>query len=162
MHPDFEEVHAQFGGAMARVAASFEANRALREELLQEILFAVWRALPSFRGESSLKTFVLRIAHNRSVNHVLSRRKESYEDLAQEPVDPDPGPEWKLAESQRAAMLLRAVRTLPVAQRELITLALEGLSNEEIASVLGITAGNVAVRLSRAKKLLQAELKGVF
>ena len=160
---DFESVHAEFGPAIARVAASFESNAALREELVQEIFFAIWQALPSFRGQSSIKTFVLRIAHNRAVNHILVHRKErKREELNLEPIDPRANPEAQAAQIQRAEKLLGAVRRLPIAQRELITLALEGLSHEEIANVLGISTGNVAVRLNRAKKMLQQELQGVI
>lgn len=157
--PAFEHVLAQHGAAVARVAAAFERNPARRDELVQEILLAVWQSLARFRGESSLKTFVLRIAHNRSVDHVLQHRR----DLAREPLDdamPDhrANPEQQANLQQRSERLLVAVRELPLVQRELVTLALEGLSHEEIGSVLGISVGNVAVRLSRARKTLMSQL----
>lgn len=155
----FNAVLSQHGAAIARVASAFERNPARRDELVQEILLAVWQALPRFRGDASVKTFVLRIAHNRAVEHVLQHQRE----LAREPLDeaiPDgrAGPERQASLQQRSERLLDAVRELPLVQRELVTLALEGLSHEEIAGVLGISVGNVAVRLSRARKLLLAQL----
>lgn len=157
--PAFDDVLNQHGAAIARVASAFERNPARRDELVQEILLAVWQALPRFRAEAALKTFVLRIAHNRAVEHVLQQQRE----LAREPLDdtlPDgqANPERRASLQQRSERLLDAVRTLPLVQRELVTLALEGLSHEEIASVLGISVGNVAVRLSRARKLLMTQL----
>jgi len=53
-----------------RIASSYEAQTHLVEELVQEIYFAIWRALPSFREESSFRTFVARIATNRGATHV--------------------------------------------------------------------------------------------
>ena len=50
------------------------------------------------------------------------------------------------------------MRNLPLPLRQVMVLAFEGLSNEDIGSVLGLTAGNVGVRLHRAKALLKAEL----
>lgn len=155
----FEQVLAAHGKAIVRVASAFERNPARRDELVQEMLLAVWQALARFRGEASLKTFVLRIAHNRAVDHVLQHQRE----LAREPLDdelPDgrANPEQQASLQQRSERLLDAVRALPLVQRELVTLALEGLSHEEIASVLGISIGNVAVRLSRARKSLLAQL----
>lgn len=155
----FNTVLSQHGAAIARVASAFERNPARRDELVQEILLAVWQALPRYRGEAAVKTFVLRIAHNRAVEHVLQHQRE----LAREPLDdaiPDgrASPERQASLRQRSERLLDAVRALPLAQRELVTLALEGLAHEEIAAVLGISVGNVAVRLSRARKTLLAEL----
>ena len=65
---DIERVLRAHAAALARLAASYEARPALREELLQDIAFALWRALPSFRHEASEKTFVMRIATNRCLN----------------------------------------------------------------------------------------------
>ena len=58
---------------VARICASYERDRDLARELAQEVWFAVWRALPSFRADSSLKTFVARIAQFRAISHVTQR-----------------------------------------------------------------------------------------
>ena len=55
---------------ITRIASSHEAEPHLAEDLVQDIYFAIWRALPSFRGDASLRTFVARIAANRAVTHV--------------------------------------------------------------------------------------------
>ena len=62
--PDIEQVIAEHGAMIRRIVATVEANPAIAQELEQEILVALWRALPSWRGASSLKTFVARIAEN--------------------------------------------------------------------------------------------------
>ena len=63
-----------------------------------------------------------------------------------------------MARTDRQARLLSAIQSLPVAQRQMIVLMLEGLSHAEMAEVTGITENNVAVRLNRARKTLKEAL----
>lgn len=152
----FEQLLAEEGAALARVAASYVADAARRDDLFQEICLAIWQALPRFRGESSLRTFVFRIAHNRGLAAVARRRPTGEPlDLAEEVADARPTPELAADQRQRRERLAAAVRELPLALRQALTLALEGLSQREIGEVLGISEGNAAVRLTRARKALK-------
>lgn len=146
-------------GLLARIAASYEADRSLREDLLQDIAVALWRALPRFRGDAALKTFVARVAHNRCVDHVVRhQRQPRTAALDDDMIDADRGPEQHTQRSQQFGRLQDAVRALPLASRQTVTLALEGFSHQEIADALGISANNVAVRLNRARAVLKANL----
>jgi len=58
---DFDQIVREHGAMIRRIAASYEANVHLAEELVQEIHFALWRSLPAFRGDASLRTFVARL-----------------------------------------------------------------------------------------------------
>jgi RNA polymerase sigma factor (sigma-70 family) len=156
---DFDRVVAEYGPALRRLASAWEPDAAAREDLLQEILFALWRALPKFRGASSERTFVFRVAHNRALTHRFRPRPETAAlDAAAEVVDLRPTPEVEASAAQQVGRLLCALQSLPVAARQILTLSLEGLSRAEIASVLGITENNVGVRLSRARRALKEEL----
>jgi RNA polymerase sigma-70 factor (ECF subfamily) len=156
---ELERVLATHAAALSRLAASYESRPALREELMQEIAFALWRALPSFRHEASEKTFVLRIATNRALSHIAARGPAPQDlDAAGDVADPQPRPDEQAARMQGALRLQHAVRGLPLALRQVLVLALEGLDHEDIARVLGITAGNVAVRLHRGKAMLKTSL----
>jgi RNA polymerase sigma factor (sigma-70 family) len=139
--------------SLRRLAASYERDQARQEDLVQDIWFAVWRALPQFRNECSERTFVFRIAHNRGVSHVdhwQRRRTDTLDDEA--PIAaPDPDPEHSLSQQQRHERLRAAVQNLPLSMRQVVVLTLEGLSHAEVAEILGITANNVAVRLTRAR-----------
>ena len=146
--------------ALRRLAASYEANPAQREDLVQDMLLALWRALPRFRGECSERTFVYRVAQNRALSHLLQRRPAAEGlDRAAEEADPRPGPEELASRSQRRQALWTALRTLPLAQRQVVVLALEELPLREIAEILGITENNAAVRLSRARAALREALE---
>ncbi|HJS92592.1 MAG TPA: RNA polymerase sigma factor [Steroidobacteraceae bacterium] len=157
----FEQVAAEHAPMIRRIAASHEANTHLAQDLIQEILFALWKALPSFRGEGSMRAFVARIATNRAVSHVKQaiRLNEGGEITEQLPM-PGETPESRVVALDQNARLLAAVRSLPFVYRQVVMLTLEGLKGEEIASVLGISANAVAIRMSRAKDMLRVRLRG--
>ena len=153
----FRQLIHDHGAALRRLAQAYARDAADGEDLFQDICFAVWRALPSFRGESSEKTFVFRIGHNRGLTH-RTRRKDLgplNDDLA----DRGPGPDSLLTAALRRDRLLAAVRHLPETQRQVITLSLEGMGAGEIAEVLGVTPNSVAIRLTRARQALRALLE---
>lgn len=152
----FDQIAREQHAMIKRIASSYEGQGHLAEELVQDIYFAIWRALPSFRGDSSLRTFVARIATNRAVTHVARALKlpPSLE-LSEDIPAPGDNPEGQAIAIDRAAKLTSAVRSLPLAYRQTATLTLEGLTTKEIADVLGITPNAVAIRMSRAKDLLR-------
>jgi RNA polymerase sigma factor (sigma-70 family) len=156
----YDRILAAHGPALVRLTASFESLPQAREDLFQEILLAIWKALPNFRGDCSEKTFAFRVAHNRCLTHVWRRGKSPQsDDELPEVRDPRKNPEALAIDSRRRETLLGAIRALPVNYRQVITLALEDLTPAEIAAVLGVTENNVAVRLNRARKALRSILE---
>jgi RNA polymerase sigma factor (sigma-70 family) len=155
---NIERVIRDHGEMIARVARGYVDDPRDIDDLWQEILVALWRALPRFRGESSERTFVLRVAHNRGITHSICRRRS--EPLLEPEQLPDPAPlaETRLINEQRQERLFEAVRRLPELQRQAVMLQLEGLSGREIAEIQGTTETNVGVRLTRARKALRAML----
>lgn len=157
--PSFEDVVKEHGPMIRRIAASYEANPNLAEELVQDILLALWSALTSFRHEESVRTFVARIANNRGVSYVQrALRLPPSQEISEELPSEDNDPESEIIFREREARLPAAVRRLPLSLRQVVMLTLEGLSNAEIASVIGISANAVAIRMSRAKELLRQRL----
>jgi len=147
---------AAHGPSLERVAGSYARDFAEREDLFQEIVVAIWRALPGFRGECSERTFVFRIAHNRGITQIARHRLEMAtltDDL--ELVDAKPSPEQTLSTEQQERRLMESVQRLSIAYRQVVTMALEGMTYSEIADVLGITESNVGARLTRARQLLR-------
>ncbi|VXC55945.1 RNA polymerase sigma factor, sigma-70 family protein [Alteromonas sp. 38] len=151
----FEDVFAQYGSLLSRVANSYEANHALQQELLQEIAIAVWQGLTRFKGDSSVKTYILKIAHNRAVTHVANQVKridtDEYNDDVVIEQASQISPETATSQQQSLSRLLVKVRALAVQPRQVLTLSLEGLSYDEIADICGLTKSHVGVILKRAK-----------
>jgi len=158
-HQDFNDVLREHAGLLSRIAASYEADLALRDDLLQDMALALWRALPGWRGDAPLRAFVARVAHNRGATHVVGQmRRPAGSALNDDWVEPRHGPEGHAELEERRVRLQDAVRRLPLSLRQAVTLALEGFSHAEIADALGITANSVGVRLNRAKSALKAAL----
>jgi RNA polymerase sigma-70 factor (ECF subfamily) len=156
---DARAVITQFAPALARVVASYERDRALQEELLQEVLMAILSSLPRLTHADKLKPFLFRIAHNRCLSHVAKRMRErahqeTLEDLAAEAASQ----EQALIEQERGERLLEAVRRLTLPYRQVMTLILEDMSYDEIADTLGISVANVGIRVNRAKQQLKVLL----
>ena len=146
--------------ALRRMTAGYERDPSRQQDLIQEIWLAVWQALPRFRNECSERTFVFRIAHNRAVSHIehWQRRQTDVLDEAAPIQAPGPDPEHSLSQQQRHERLRAAVQGLPIGLRQVVVLTLEGLSNAEVADVVGISENNVAVRLTRARAALSRAL----
>lgn len=140
----------EFSPALWRLSRGYEHDAEKRRDLHQDMLVAIWRALPSFEGRSSRRTFVLRVAHNTACTHVAKNKRIAVEQLvALEQVDTT-SPETALDVERLAAL----VRSLAPLDRQLILLHLEGLEPGEIAEVTGLSKTNVTTKVHRIKTLL--------
>jgi len=144
-----------------------------REEALdlsQEVFLRVFRTIYRFRGQSSLRTWIYRIAVNQARNrHRFWRRRGRADQVSLEqhiaahgefPCGRDLTPDRLLAQKELAASLQRALDALPFDQRSAIVLReFDGLSYEEIAFSLGVAIGTVKSRLTRARQTLRLVLR---
>ena len=159
--PPFETIVSDYGPLISRIASSYEADPSLREDLTQQIFLAVWQALPSWRAESSLKTFIARVAQNRSISFVTKQVRQGPVAELPDRIEADaPNPEEQAMQMNEREMLMEATRRLPLPQRQVIILVLEGFTYPEISEMLEIAPNALALRLSRAKAALKAMLEG--
>lgn len=160
----FHQLLHEHGKMLRHLVCGYEANAALQDELFQDIALAIWTALPTYRGDCGPRTFLARIAQNRLARHVDKNVKrvktESLEQALPESIGHGPNLDDQMASNQRVNRLLSAVRQLKLEDRELVSLALEGFSYQDIADVSGLTVNNIGVRLSRAKVRLKTLLEG--
>ncbi|UPT62521.1 MAG: sigma-70 family RNA polymerase sigma factor [Hyphomonadaceae bacterium JAD_PAG50586_4] len=145
----FQTLVREHVGVLHRIARAFAVG-ADQHDLLQELLLALWRAAPSFRGDSAEKTFIFRVAHNRALSWRRSEarrrhRQSEYERLRVEEVT---------GEDPLIERLYAAIRSLESVDRSLMLLSLEGQSYAEIAALHGISETNVGARLTRARRKL--------
>ena len=135
-------------------------ERVLAEEILQDTMLAVWRGASSFRGESSVRSWVIAIARRQTRDRLRSRRLRVVDDafLADQPSS-GPGPEVTALDRANLAEVMGAIRELAPAHREVLGLAFgSGLSLPEVAGVLEIPVGTVKSRLAAARTALNRTL----
>jgi RNA polymerase sigma-70 factor (ECF subfamily) len=157
-HWSFDAVVEAHGAAISRYAWAFVDNGDDHADLMQDLLVALWRALPRFRGESSLRTYVYRIVHNRALSYAAARRRHVGVELSDELPDYTPGPDAQVDADLCRLRLLRAIRQLEPTLRQAVLLHLEGTSTEEIAHIQGVSVNNAAVRLSRGRHALRSTM----
>lgn len=159
-HEDFEYVINKYRNSLYKVAATFESDPDLIQDLHQDILFAIWKALPRFKNKSSVHTFIYRVAYNQAINHVtknskVSKHENNSNDLNILAHSNSSEPDHYTSLQLEGQKLISIIRQLPLMKRQLITLSLEGFSYKEIAEVTGLNVNNIAVQLTRTKQQLK-------
>lgn len=156
----FEVLVRSHDDRMRALAFGMLGSRAAMDDALQDAYVKAFRALPSFRGESRFSTWLHRIVATTCVDH-LRRRQRRREDVLTDEPEPigghigDPSGDTVA----RRLDLRRALDRLDADQRAALLLVDgEGLSYEEAGTVLGIPAGTVSSRLSRARAELRRAL----
>jgi RNA polymerase sigma-70 factor (ECF subfamily) len=131
------------------------------EDLVQETFLTLPRAIGRFRGEASLRTFLLGITARHASHYVraAARRRAAMESVARERHAPAPTPDEGAQRSQLAERLARALDGLPLEQRVAIVLCeVEGYTSAEAARITGAPEGTVRTRLFHAREKLRAAL----
>jgi len=147
-------------------------NREEALDLSQEVFLRVFRTVGSFRGQSSLRTWLFRIVVNQARNRQRwwnRRRRSSQVSLDDHsnlcgdmPSQSEVLPDRQLASKETATLIWQALDRLPFDQKTAIVLReVDGLRYDEIAFSLGIAVGTVKSRLTRARQALRAELLGI-
>ncbi len=139
-------------------------DRAEAEDVAQEAMLRLWRIAPEWRaGEARVSTWVYRVVTNLCTDRLRSgrRRARPMGDDLPDAADDAPGAEARMVETARLAALQDALAQLPDRQREAVVLRhIEGLSNPEIAEILGIGVEAVESLTARGKRALSAALQG--
>jgi RNA polymerase sigma factor (sigma-70 family) len=153
-HERFECWMAEYIAILYRVVNGF-AEGDDRNDLMQEVLLAVWKSIPSFRGEAQPTTFLYRVSHNAALSWRRAQRNyRKRVEQAQGFAMMEPRPEQSAVRDERLQQLYAAIRRLPELDRSLILLSLDGVSYHDMATIHGLSESNVGVRLNRIKNQL--------
>lgn len=144
-----------------RVAQRMLGDRAEAEDVAQEAMLRLWRMAPDWRpGVAQVSTWLYRVTVNLCTDR-LRRRRTVDLDAAGEVADARPAAVQEMIAADRVAALEAALMALPERQRQAVVLRhLEGLSNPEIADILGIGVEAVESLTARGKRMLAAALAG--
>ena len=144
-------------GLIFKIVKSYADTALDQEDLFQDIAIQVWRSIPSFRNESAASTWIYRVALNTAmtwIRHEKKRNRSERIEMAQHVLDDNTS-----VVDDRLAWLYKEIHQLDKVDRSIALLLLDELSYKEIATILGITESNVAVKIHRIKKQLIAKSK---
>lgn len=167
----FELLVAKYQRKLGRLLSRFIRNPSEVEDVVQEAFIKAYRALPSFRGESAFYTWLYRIGINAAKNYLVSEGRrpptttefdseeaEGFEDAEQ--LRNINTPENELMSKQVAETVNKAMDSLPEELKTAIILReIEGLSYEEIASMMNCPIGTVRSRIFRARETIAEKLR---
>ena len=133
------------------------AEGADRQDLMQELLLAVWKSVPAFRHDAQASTFIYRVSHNAALTWKRTERnyRRKLDEAAQQPSPDSSGDDAALLEQ-----IYTGIRQLPPLDRSLMLLSLDEVSYRDMAAIHGLTETNVGARLNRARQKLTLALKG--
>ncbi len=157
---DFGEVVEEYSDFVYNVALRMTGNPHDAEDIMQEVFLSAYRAYPSFRGESSLSTWLYRIAINASLMKVRKEKRSRYltESGVEEMEIPSrsAGPEAAALNTELRAHLQEGLSLLPADLRAAVVLRdVQELSGPEAAETLGISLANLKTRVHRGRVLLR-------
>jgi len=166
----FAELVTEHQRMVVQLALNLLGDRDEALDLSQEVFLRVFRTIARFRGQSTLRTWIYRIAVNQARNrHRFWRRRHRADQVSLDAhvathgefrTGAEAGPDRVFAQKELAAQLQAALDALPFDQRTAIVLReIDGLSYDEIAYSLGVAVGTVKSRLTRARQTLRLELR---
>lgn len=152
---DFEHIYLQYSPQIFRVCMGYVNDDAQARDLTQETFIAVWKNLSTFKNQSKISTWIFRIATNNCLRALEKSKKIKLTEL---PFDlpaaiPDDTQEEQLS------FLYNCIAELEETERIIISLVLEDLPQAEIAEIVGISNGNVRVKIHRIKEKLATKFK---
>ncbi len=165
----FEVLVAEFERPIVRFLYRYLGNLEEAKEICQDVFIKVFRGLPRFQNQCSLKTWIYRITLNTVLNEKrrwyqrLKDRFMGLEGISQTKFDSLPDPEMSLTMSERCRRVNVALRKLRPDHRAILVLRdLEGLSYQEISTALELNIGTVKSRLARARQEMKDAVKDLF
>ena len=165
----FEVLVAEFERPIVRFLYRYLGNMEEAKEICQDVFIKIFRGLPYFQNQCSLKTWIYRITLNTVLNEKrrwyqrLKDRFMGLEGISQTKLDSLPDPEMSLTMGERCKRVNLALRKLRPDHRAILVLRdLEGLSYQEISASLGLNIGTVKSRLARARQEMKDAVKDLF
>ena len=166
----FRELVESYQNMIVNTCYGFLHNTEEAEDVAQEVFIQVFKSIDSFRGDAKLSTWLYRIAVNRSLNKIRSRKSKFFLslDTVFEADHSSKGshaitPHDSLENQERAKVLHEAIDKLPNNQKTAFVLSkYKGLPNKKISEIMSTTLSSVEALLNRAKKNLQKSLMDYY
>lgn len=154
---EIEEVIAEHGDYLLRVAYLYVKNKATAEDIVQDVFISFYQKQAQYKGDASLRTYLVKMTVNRSHDYLRSwvhKRMVLFEKMKGKAIHDTP--ERALMEKIKNEELVKALFTISIAYREVLILYyFEDMTTVEIAALLNCPEATVRTRLRRARKQLE-------
>jgi RNA polymerase sigma-70 factor (ECF subfamily) len=152
---NFETIYKTYWQKVFRLCMGYANDTDAAKDLAQETFIKVWKQLPKFRNESSIGTWIFRIASNTCLRQIQKDNKMPKSELPVEIKDEilDTNIEKDIQ------FLYHCISELQEVERIIISLELEDMNQKEIAEIVGLSEGNVRVKIHRIKQKLTLKFK---
>ncbi len=154
----FETIYEKFRKPIFRLCMGYVNDDELAKDLVQETFIAVFRQLPKFRHEAAIGTWVYRIASNICLKQINLEKRMPKSEIPASLKDNDTLHE-KIEKDRMTDFLYQCISELPETERIIISMELENVKQAEIAETLGISAGNVRIKIHRIKEKLTEKFR---
>lgn len=157
----FKKLFLRFYDPLCQFSWQFTRSRHISEELVQEVFLAVWKSRETLDPQKDIKSFLYQSVRNKALNHIKHERLAEEYNSKIEWLSPAPvtqhhnhGEESKFVQAAQ-----EAIESLPDRSRQIYKLSRkDGLTYQEISTVLGISVKTVESQMSRALKILRESL----
>ncbi|MDJ1469888.1 RNA polymerase sigma factor [Cytophagaceae bacterium DM2B3-1] len=150
----FEEIYTQYSPKVYRLCMGYVNDPDQAKDLVQDTFIQVWDYLPGFRNESGVGTWVFTIATNTCLRQLKKEKKQVRTEM---PLQLEEKPADTMDE--QVAFLYKCIASLEENERLIISLVLEEVPQKQIADIIGISEGNIRVRIHRIKEKLSSIMK---
>lgn len=152
---NFETIYKTYWQKVFRLCMGYANDTDSAKDLAQETFIKVWKQLPKFRNESSIGTWIFKIASNTCLRQIQKDNKMPKSELPLEIKD-------EISETdleKNIQFLYQCISELQEVERIIISLELEDMNQKEIAEIVGLSEGNVRVKIHRIKEKLTQNFK---
>ncbi len=155
---EFLKILTKYQGILHKVSLIYFRNKSDREDILQEIIYQLWKSFPNLKNKDSIGSWIYSVSINTSLSRIKKKSLVEYRDTVPE-ISDGLSDLNKAVKDDISEHLLNAIHNLDDINKSVILLYLEEKSYDEIAAILGVSKSNVGVRINRAKKILKENLK---
>lgn len=148
---EFQEIYKTYWPRIYRLCMGYVNDVDWAKDIAQESFVSVWKNLSKFRGDSSIGTWIFRIASNHCLRQIERENRMPKSDL---PIDFENVRTHSEDKEEKTILLYRFISELPEIDRIIISLELEELAQAEIAKITGLSKANIRVKIHRIKKKL--------
>ncbi|MCK8520243.1 sigma-70 family RNA polymerase sigma factor [Aquimarina sp. D1M17] len=144
-------------GVIFKITAIYTNSREDQEDLYQEVVYQLWRAFDSFRGDSKISTWMYRVALNTAISR-LKKEKRRGNQIGIDKIITFQSEQYDTQFEDRLKIVYAHIKKLNEIEKGLMLLLLEGKKYEEIATITGLSPSNVGTRISRIKQKLKKQI----